>query len=198
MLTRIKAMKLEQLAARYHPEQDRILLRMNTSEADELRLWLTRRLCLNLWPKFKTIVADRIALEQGSRDPSRAAAATADETTRQMLADFHRQETLRNADFKTPFRADPRQLPLGGEPLLVTEVVFSPLGDGKLQIAFKEKLPGQPQPRSFRVSLQGDNLQGLLHLVDKALETSGWFAPATGASAEKPASSPQTRPRYLN
>ncbi len=191
-------MKLDQLAARYNPDQDRILLRMNTSDSDELRLWLTRRLCLNLWPKFKTIVAQRVALEQGAKDPARAAAATADETTRQMLADFHRQESLKNADFKTPFRDDPRQLPLGAEPLLVTEVVFTPLAGGKLQIAFKEKLQGVPNPRSFRISLQGDNLQGLLHLIDKAIETSGWFATTAGSSPEQPAGSPQARPRYLN
>ena len=70
-------MKLDQLAARYNPDQDRILLRMNTSDSDELRLWLTRRLCLNLWPKFKAIVAQQVALEQGAKDPARAAAATA-------------------------------------------------------------------------------------------------------------------------
>ena len=180
-------MKLDQLAARYHPDQDRILLRMNTSEGDELRLWLTRRLCVNLWPKFKAIVADRVAMEQGARDPARSAAATADEATRQMLADFHRQESLRNADFKTPFRDTPRQLPLGAEPL----------SDGKLQIAFKEKLQGA-DPRSFRISLQGDNLQGLLHLIDKAIETSGWFSATLSPSPEKPGGGADTRPRYLN
>jgi len=190
-------MKLDQLAARYHPDQDRILLRMNTSEGDELRLWLTRRLCVNLWPKFKAIVADRVAMEQGARDPARSAAATADEATRQMLADFHRQESLRNADFKTPFRDTPRQLPLGAEPLLVTEVTFTPQGDGKLQIAFKEKLHGA-DPRSFRISLQGDNLQGLLHLIDKAIETSGWFSATLSPSPEKPGGGADTRPRYLN
>jgi hypothetical protein len=191
-------MKLDQLSARYHPTQDRILLRMNTADGDELRLWLTRRLCLNLWPKLKTIVADRIALEEGARDPSRAAAATADGQTRQMLADFHRQKTLEKADFKTPFRSDPRQLPLGSEPLLVSEVGFTPLGDGRLQIAFKEKLPGQPKPRSFRVSLQGDNLQGLLHLIDKALDASGWFASTATAHPESGAAPTDARPRYLN
>ena len=191
-------MKLDQLAARYHPAQDRILLRMNTSDGQELRLWLTRRLCLNLWPKLKTIVAERIALEEGARDPSRTAAATADEQTRQMLADFHRQKTLEKADFKTPFRDAPRQLPLGSDPLLVTEVRFTPLGNGKLQITFKEKLPGEPTPRSFRIALQGDNLQGLLHLVDKALEASGWLAPALDKGAEGKVAAHESRPRYLN
>ena len=191
-------MKLDQLAARYHLDQDRIMLRMNTSEGDELRVWLTRRLCLNLWPRFKAIVADRVALEQGARDPARAAAATADETTRQMLADFHRQESLRNADFKTPFRSTPRQLPLGAEPLLVTEVSFASLADGKLQIVFKEKLEGVPNPRSFRIGLQGGNLQGLLHLIDKAIDASGWFSATAGPSPEKAAEGSEVRPRYLN
>ena len=43
-------MKLHQLSVVYLAEQDRILVRANTSEAAEMRLWLTRRLMLGLWP----------------------------------------------------------------------------------------------------------------------------------------------------
>ena len=40
---------------------------------------------------------------------------------------------------------------------------------------FAEKLPGQPKPRSFKVGLESNNLNGFLHLIDKALESSGWL-----------------------
>lgn len=191
-------MKLDQVTARYLQEQDRILVRMNTSSSDELRLWLTRRLCLRLWPSLNTIVADRVARTEGARDPSRAAAATADGATRKMLADFERQEVLKTADFKTPFRDQARQLPLGAEPLLVTEVSLTNLEDGRLQLDFKEKLAGSPAPRSFQVSLENTNLHGFLHLLDNALEQSGWLGDGAGTSADASAVPGDERPRYLN
>jgi hypothetical protein len=191
-------MKLDQLSARYHPDEDRILVRMNTSTDDELRVWLTRRLCLKLWPSLNAVVTDRVALAEGARDPSRAAAALSDGHTRQMLADFQRQESLQNADFKTPFRSQPKQLPLGADPLLVTEVCLRNLSDGRLELDFREKRPGTPKPRSFKVGLESNNLNGFLHLIDKALESSGWLG--EGATDSRPATAPSAgdKPKYLN
>jgi hypothetical protein len=191
-------MKLDQVTASYQREQDRILVRMNTSSDDELRLWLTRRMCLRLWPNLNTVVADRVALMEGTRDPARSAAASADEKTRQMMADFHREATLQTADFRTPFRSQPLQFPLGEQPLVVTEVGLTNLPDGKLRIDFKEKLPDAAKPRSFQVNLENRNLQGLLHLLEKALEHSGWLADGASATLKTPVAAPDERPKYLN
>lgn len=191
-------MKLDQVSASYLKEQDRILVRMNTSSSAELRLWLTRRLCLRLWPNLNTAVADRVALMEGTRDPARAAAATADSATRQMLADFQREETLKTTDFKTPFRHEAQHLPLGAEPLVVTDVGLTNLADGKLQIDFKEKLPGESKPRSFRICLESKNLHGFLHLLEKALQQSGWLGDGMAASPGVPAMAAFEKPKYLN
>ncbi len=191
-------MKLNQVTARYIQEQDRILVRMNTSSSDELRLWLTRRLCLRLWPNLNTMVADRVALVEGIRDPARAAAATSDSATRQMLADFQREEALKTTDFKTPYRQQPQHLPLGAEPLVVTEIGLTNLADGKLQIDFKEKLPGEINPRSFRISLENKNLQGFLHLLENALQQSGWLVDGKAAAPGVKAMATIEKPKYLN
>lgn len=191
-------MKLDQVSARYVQEHDRILVRMNTASSDELRFWLTRRLCLRLWPNLNTVVAERVALTEGSRDPARAAAATADSATRQMLAEFQREETLRNTDFKTPFRDQPLQLPLGAEPLVVTEVGLTNLPDGRLQIHFREKLPGATAPRSFKVGLESRNLQAFMHLLEKALEKSGWLGEGAASTTGGALLAAGEKPKYLN
>ena len=46
-------MNIHQLSARYNQEQDRILVRINSTEGTEMRLWFTRRLTLALWPAGK-------------------------------------------------------------------------------------------------------------------------------------------------
>ncbi|MGI9134651.1 MAG: hypothetical protein ACR2I0_12055, partial [Rhodoferax sp.] len=53
-------MDIHQLSVDYGEEQDRILFRLNTSEAQELRFWVTRRMLLKAWPMFSTIVADHV------------------------------------------------------------------------------------------------------------------------------------------
>ena len=59
-------MNIHQLSVNYLQEQDRILLRINTSAGEELRLWLTRRLTLNLWPMLTKIVADQVVQQARS------------------------------------------------------------------------------------------------------------------------------------
>lgn len=190
-------MKLNQMTARYEPEQDRILLRINTHDQEELRVWFTRRVCLTLWPRVQQVVTDRVA-QAAARDPARRAAATADEQTRQMLADFHREQSLASADLRTPFRTDARQFPLGNDPLLLTEIGLSNRPDGRLRVELVERLPGQAQPRSFRMNLEDGNLQGLMHLLDQALKKSGWLGDAPAPEAAAPAAPDPQRPRFLN
>ncbi len=53
-------------------------------------------------------------------------------------------------------------------------------------------------PRSFKVGLESNNLNGFLHLIDKALESSGWLG--EGATDSRPATAPSAgdKPKYLN
>ena len=41
-------MIFQQVNASYIDDEDRLLLRISTTDFDEFRLWMTRRLCLNL------------------------------------------------------------------------------------------------------------------------------------------------------
>ena len=41
-------MQIHQMSVTYLPEQDRILMRINTTEGEEMRMWLTRRLMVGL------------------------------------------------------------------------------------------------------------------------------------------------------
>ena len=111
-------MNIHQLSVNYVQEQDRLLLRVNSAAAEELRLWLTRRLVLGLLPVLKKSVADVVARAESER----AAVVLPNEQARHMLAEFKREEALKTSDFGTPYKAQAAKLPLGSEPLLVTEV----------------------------------------------------------------------------
>ncbi len=201
-------MNIHQLSVNYVQEQDRILVRINTTAQEELRLWFTRRLTLGLKPMLHKIVAEWVAKQETVKSPLTMSAATADAQTQAMLADFKREESLQKSDFQTPYKA-PNALPLGAEPLLVTEISVTPLPSGQLQMAFNEKLPldnGQPHPnpRGFRVALEQKLVHGFVHLLDKALDVSQWAGVSVSATCEPALPGDGTmggggeRPKYLN
>jgi hypothetical protein len=119
-----------------------------------------------------------------------------------MLADFRKEEFLQHADFDTPYQEGEARLPLGEEPLLVTDVDATPLATGPLQLNFNERPPtGADKPRSYQMEMQPRLMQGLMHLLDQALLQSGWrdgFAPAALAETAGDGDGEAGRPRYLN
>src|SRR5512141_1931551 len=124
-------MKIHQLSVTYLAEQDRILVRVNTAASQEMRLWLTRRLLLGLWPLLSKLMTKHLL----KLEAAGTSLDTADEDLKRMLADFRKEEFLRDADFETPYQENQVTLPLGDEPLLVTDVDAAPLPSGRLRLS---------------------------------------------------------------
>jgi hypothetical protein len=191
-------MQIHQMSVTYLPEQDRILMRVNTTEGEEMRMWLTRRLMVGLWPLLtKLLIEHLLKLESAG-----ASLSGANPELKKMLADFRKEEFLQHADFDTPYQEGEGRLPLGEEPLLVTDVDASPLTSGPLRLNFNERPPqGDAKPRTFQMEMQPKLMQGLMHLLDQALLQSQWresFAPAAAAEPPPEDGAEPPRPRYLN
>ncbi len=192
-------MNIHQLSVTYLREQDRILVRINTTQREEMRLWITRRLMVGLWPLLSKLLTEHLL----KLEAAGTSLAAADEQLKKMLADFRKEEFLQHADFETPYSEQQETLPLGEEPLLVTDVDLNPLANGRLQLSFNERPPGAENPRNFQIELDPKITQGLVHLLEQALTQSQWreaFEAAGGsASAEEAATDDLTgKPRYLN
>jgi len=193
-------MKIHQLSVTYLAEQDRILVRVNTAAAEEMRLWLTRRLMLGLWPLLSKLLTKHL-LKLESAGTSLEAA---DEALKKMLADFRKEQFLQEADFDTPYDENQTVLPLGEDPLLVTDVDASPLPSGRLRLSFNERLPNVERPRSFQMEMDPKLMQGMMHLLEQALARSQWQEPFSAAPGVEESSSGDEgqiaarKPRYLN
>lgn len=190
-------MQIHQMSVTYLPEQDRILMRVNTTDGEEMRMWLTRRLMVGLWPLLTKLLTEHLLkLEAGG-----ATLSGANPELKKMLADFRKEEFLQHADFDTPYQEGDGRLPLGEEPLLVTDVDASPLTSGPLRLNFNERpAHGDAKPRSFQMEMQPKLMQGLMHLLDQALLQAQWreaFAQTAGSEAPAEDGTDQ-RPRYLN
>ena len=192
-------MKIHQLSVTYVAEQDRILMRVNTAAAEEMRLWLTRRLMLGLWPLLSKLLTKHLL----KLEPAGTSLDTANEDLKKMLTEFRKEEFLKQADFETPYQEHQQQQPLGEEPLLITDVDAAPLPNGQLRLSFNERPPGEGEPRSFRMEMEPKLMRGLMHLLEQALLRSQWREPfGAPAAMEDGALSdedrPATKPRYLN
>ena len=196
-MTRIKTMQIHQMSVTYLPEQDRILMRINTTDGEEMRMWLTRRLMVGLWPLLTKLLTEHLL----KLESAGASLSGANPELKKMLADFRKEEFLQHADFDTPYKEGQARLPLGEEPLLVTDVDATPLANGPLRLNFNERPPnGDAKPRSFQMEMQPKLMQGLMHLLDQAMLQSQWresFVPATAADPA-PEDGDASKPRYLN
>ena len=188
-------MNIHQLSVIYQVEQDRILVQANTLAGEVLRVWLTRRLTVNLFPR---LVEQATQVELSSRQLSAPDAAA-----RKMLMDFKKQEVLSEGDFQTPFNPTATTFPVGPLPLLATTVTFTPAGSGALRIEFDEKLPEHATTRGFQITLASTLLHGFMHLFEAATKASGWelLGNIENSVADDPFSlknDKQAPPSYLN
>lgn len=187
-------MHVQQLSIAYTPEQDRILVRVNTSEKRELQCWFTRRLTLGLLPLLDKVVTEHIA---GQGSPASAHLAAPDALSKKAVAEFQRSESLRTADFSTPYKVPESSEPLFESPPLVTDVHIAPVKGGPLRLSCSEKLAGSGTTRRFELALSGTLVHAFVHLLERAVAQSQWreLPPATAAPSAAPA---PARPGYLN
>lgn len=185
-------MNVHQLSVTYQPEQDRILVRVNTQQSDEFRFWMTRRLTLQLWPVLVELGQRRLLKADVSLHPGAGQDPMLSDQALSMLSQFKKEKMLKEADFKTPFKA-PAQWPMGQEPLLLTTVEVKSLPNLDCRLSLREELPGNQRTRGFELRLVPELMQGFMHLYEAALVTSGWrgsdapltqmMAPAQGLDA---------------
>lgn len=214
-------MNIHQLSVRYVPEQDRILLSVNTTDGQELELWLTRRMCLALWPRLNLLVVDHFAVPANAASDGCVDLTALDANTRKVLTQARSQELLRSADFKTPYRSGSSTRPLGDKPLLATEITMTtqaaaPGMGQQADIQFKEQIAQESCSRGVQLALQPQLIFSLMQMLRQAMEHAQWLdaealstglIPNTNPRAAMAAPNTTTdavgfddleRPRYLN
>ncbi|MBF0212420.1 MAG: hypothetical protein HQM00_02515 [Magnetococcales bacterium] len=152
--------KVHQLQASYAPAEDRLLLRINTTDQMEFRFWLTRRFVQRLWPALRQTLESQPDL------------ALTDQTTRAALLDFMHENATAAADFKAPFVETPHAvLPLGQQPILAVHarIVAIP---GQDQLRMLHLHPAQGL--GIEVTLDLQLLHAFCKLLADAVANADW------------------------
>ena len=162
-------MHIHQLNVSHHERQDRLLLRFNTQTAEEFRFWLTRRMALRLVPAPEQTI--------GRLESTQARVMAPDPASLQILTELKRDAFMQKADFKTPYVEQAQKLPLGDEPMLVTDVQLQLQGAGVL-VTLQDKGASPGPAQVCQLNLQASLVHGLVHLLRQAMDKAQWTHPA--------------------
>ncbi|MCB1693298.1 MAG: hypothetical protein KDI19_11065 [Pseudomonadales bacterium] len=118
---------ISQIQVVYDPEEDRILFRLNSTEQQQFRFWLTRRY---------TILLLKVLAEHLDKDPDVTVQGTP--TAREAVRSFKQEEAVRNANYAESFREDANELPLGQDVLTAYRLSYS-VKNGILHLGIQPK-----------------------------------------------------------
>jgi hypothetical protein len=148
-------MTIKQFNANWVSHEDRILLRFNTVQDQEYRLWLTRHTLKDLLENAQKLIQASIGK---THRPEVA----------ELIESFQKQK-IQNKIVSGVGFTESKAYPLGEKPLLVTNI--NVLSDSKrikvsFQLVSKQKIEA---PMNIKA------LQSLVYLLEKSQETAGWF-----------------------
>jgi hypothetical protein len=101
--------RLHQLHVEYAPAEDRVLLKFNTMDRQELRFWLTRRFVKTFWDQLQILLAGL-----------GRAGIQSDPAAKKAMVGFEQEEAAPRERFAQAFEDEAAAYPLGDKPLLVT------------------------------------------------------------------------------
>lgn len=169
--------QIDQIQITFSAEDDRLLLRLSTQDGAEFRFWLTRRYVRALRPLIGTALARQPHIQ-----------TQASPLARQELLRFEQERAVGAADFATPYRAEPRQLPLGVQPVVLARMQVTPRSDGGIVLGLA---PHRGQ--GVDLALSPPLLHSFGALLEHALAAAEWDLPAGTAAA-----APTAPPAALN
>lgn len=168
--------QLRQLNVSYVDVQDRLFLKVSTSEDQEYRVWCTRR--------FTRLLLDRMeeSFEKEMFDkPQQAQAvkpAAVPEQARREVAQMQHKQAVKEESFQQDYDAEPVEYPLGEEGLLVTTLKFKNLDDGSVALHL-----GDNKGKGLSLNLNDELKHQLYELFSRASERADWFSGPAAAAA---------------
>ena len=149
---------VRQITMTYSPEQDRLLLRIGTSEKSEYQLWLTRRFIKILWSGLMKIMENDAVLKKALMPEVRDA----------MLAMEH-QEAVQSADFEQSHADDNRDLTSNTGPLLIQGATLTPVQPGITRLTLNTD-----SGMAINVTLNKQLMHALCHMTISTSSRAEW------------------------
>lgn len=168
-------MSIQQINAAYLANEDRILLRFNTPEQEEYRLWITRRISL-----FILAATTHLLTKQLEKSHAPDAAKAIDAFEKEALLEASKIANSTATEYQSGI-----QFPIGAEPILVMDVSCSLLqnnatdagkssaianGNNEI-VSIDFSLPGGA---NLNMKLASTMVRAITLLLDQLRQQAGW------------------------
>ncbi len=149
---------IQQIFVNYVPAQDRILVRVSTTDNTEMRMWLTRRFITVLWP---------VMLKMLESDPS--VVGQSDTQSKQDVLSFRHEEAISKTRFTKSYQTPPQLKPVNQVPFLITKLSTKRLDNGRTQMIF-----GTAKGRSVQFVVDRTLTHSLCKLIADCTSKANW------------------------
>ena len=150
--------KIHQMQIVFAPVQDRLMLRVKTTDRTEFKLWLTRRYVKLLWQALQKML--------GRTQPG----IIQDSQTKQAVLSFEHEQALAKMDFKTPYQEGSEvNRPLGDDPVLVSNIQIKP-GPGNTQLLSMNTQKG----KGVNIALDPNLLHSFCKILADGVKKTDW------------------------
>lgn len=156
-------MGLHQINVGHVPEQDRLLVRISTTDKLEYRFWLTRLLVRGLWKGL-------LQRMEGA-EPVRQQAAP---QTRAAVLGFQHEKAVSESRFGEKYAQEALVPALPGEPPLVATINIGEGENGQHALVFRPRVGN-----GITVQFNDRMLHAFARLVSEAAQRAGWDLPLT-------------------
>ena len=176
-------MTIHQMQIRPDEQEDRLLLRLSTTDGAEFRFWLTRSFVKKLWGLLLRMVEWDKAVQQQF-----------DASMRQTVLEIQHQGFSQQGDFSKGFEELPRKFPLGEAPVLLASGKGVRRDDGLYVLSL---YPGTGQGLDMTLDTRLLHIFGKL-VRDGVARTDWDMSLALSGQAAEPAQAEPAAPRKLN
>jgi len=107
-----KQLNFHQIQIQYSPEEDRIVMRLNSTDKEQYAMAFTRRFVMSFWPALVQVL---------SSDPN---FSSYDQKTQKAAMEFQHQDVISKADYEKPFDNEDMTFPWGEAPLLAYKAII--------------------------------------------------------------------------
>lgn len=166
---------INQMQMLYVPEEDRILFRVNSTDKQEYRLWLTRRYALLLNKVFEAHLGS---------DPDVSTQETPE--AKQAIQEFKQEKAMEGANYKQAFDEKPNELPQGNQVPLGFKINYKIQGENMQLTLDPKEGPG------LNIVINRQITANLAQLLKNASNQGEWSLQSSTQTT------PQTRTHVVN
>ena len=168
-------MSIKQINAAYLVNEDRILLRFNTPEEAEYRLWITRRIGL-----FMLVATTHLLTKQLEQSHAPDTAKAIDAFEKEALVEASKIANATSNEYQSGIH-----FPLGAEPILVMDVSCSLLQNNTTEVSKSTALTdgnheiisidfALPGGANLNLKLASTMVRAITLLLDQLRQQAGW------------------------